>query len=513
MAGRITTFAAIYIGTYEISMKVCELGGEKKIKKVDLLRHRIDIGRDVLQIGAVSADTMDELCVILSDFAKIMEGYRVTACRAFAGPFLQDATNRLFLLGQIRTRTGLSVTILSNSEQRFISYRAVANLPAFDKYTAEDAAVVDIGGASLQITLFDNGEVVTTQHLILGTVRLREKLSVFSGETLANYKQQICELVDKEMDVFQSMYMQKRSIKNIILIGDYCANLMKRVLKKKDDAVVSMESFQKYLNKLSSYDRDRIFEELGLIDETDSLIIPALLLVKQTMEVLNADFVWIPGTSISDGIAYDYAQKSKIFSVRHDFDRDVKTAAIHMAKRYESYSPHVKAQIKICDELFDAVKKSGGMTKREKLLMEVASLLHDCGKYVSSVTAADCSYEIIMASEIIGLSHQEREIIACSVKYNVQDLPPFEELADKLTEEAYLTVGKISQILRLANALDRSHQQKIKDLKASVKGRQLLVTVMATEDIGLEKMIFETKADAFERVYSIRPVIKEKRIL
>ena len=87
------------------------------------------------------------------------------------------------------------------------------------------------------------------------------------------------------------------------------------------------------------------------------------------------------------------------------------------------------------------------------------------------------------------------------------------DMTDKLTEEAYLTVGKISQILRLANALDRSHQQKIKDMKAAVKGRQLIVTVSATEDIGLEKMIFESKADAFERIYSIRPMIKEKRML
>ena len=35
MASKITTFAAIYIGTYEISMKICELGSEKKIKKVE----------------------------------------------------------------------------------------------------------------------------------------------------------------------------------------------------------------------------------------------------------------------------------------------------------------------------------------------------------------------------------------------------------------------------------------------------------------------------------------------
>lgn len=513
MADKIITFAAVYIGTYEISMKIFELSSRRKIRKIDLIRRRIDLGRDTLSHNAVSADTMNELCGILEEFVGVMRSYQVTASKAFAGPFLNDASNKLFLLGQIKTRTGLPVTILSNSEQRFMSYRAVASLPDFENYTKEGAAVVDIGGASLQITLFDQGEVVTTQHLILGTVRLREKLSVLSGETAASYRQQIRELVDKEMEVFRSMYMKNRQIKNMILIGDYCSNLVKRILKKKDNTVVSIETFLKFINKISAYGREKIVEELDLFDENDSLLIPALLLVKQTAETLSSDTVWIPGSSINDGIAYEYAQKSKIFTHIHDFDHDVKTAAIYMAKRYESYSPHVKGQLVICDTLFDAVKKVAGLSRRDKLLLEIASILHDCGKYISSVTAAECSYEIIMASEIIGLTHEEREIIASSVLYNVHELPPYEELADKLSEESYLTVGKISQILRLANALDRSHQQKVRSIKAAVKNRQLVVTAMTTEEIVLEKQVFESKADGFEEIYSIRPVIREKRML
>ena len=33
--------------------------------------------------------------------------------------------------------------------------------------TKEGAAVVDVGGESIQITLFSEGGVVTTQHLVL----------------------------------------------------------------------------------------------------------------------------------------------------------------------------------------------------------------------------------------------------------------------------------------------------------------------------------------------------------
>ncbi len=77
-----------------------------------------------------------------------------------------------FVLEQIRIRTGLTLQILSNSERRFIGYQSVAAREEFDAMTKEGAAVVDVGGESIQITLFSEGGVVTTQHLVLGTMRL-----------------------------------------------------------------------------------------------------------------------------------------------------------------------------------------------------------------------------------------------------------------------------------------------------------------------------------------------------
>lgn len=58
------------------------------------------------------------------------------------------------------------------------------------------------------------------------------------------------------------------------------------------------------------------------------------------------------------------------------------------------------------------------MGRRERLLLRIATLLHDCGKYISLVNLGECSYAIIMATEIIGLSHREREIVANIVRYN-----------------------------------------------------------------------------------------------
>ena len=141
-----------------------------------------------------------------------------------------------------------------------------------------------------------------------------------------------------------------------------------------------------------------------------------------------------------------------------------------------------------------------------------AGLLHDCGKYVSLSESPENAYHIIMSSEIIGLTHQEREIVAMVVLYNTLPLDPYEELSDRLSEDDYLCVAKLSAILRVANALDQSHKQKFKNIRITVKERNLVFTVEAFEDISLEEALFEAKTAYFENIYSMKPILKQKRI-
>ena len=102
-------------------------------------------------------------------------------------------------------------------------------------------------------------------------------------------------------------------------------------------------------------------------------------------------------------------------------------------------------------------------------MLQAAAILHDCGKYISLAHGPECAYHIIMESEIIGLTHLEREITACVVLYNTYPLEDYENLSDKLDEESYMVVAKLAAILRVSNAMDRSHKQKLKGLKAALK--------------------------------------------
>ena len=60
--------------------------------------------------------------------------------------------------------------------------------------------------------------------------------------------------------------------------------------------------------------------------------------------------------------------------------------------------------------------------------------------------------------------------------------------------------------------MDRSHKQKFKNVKAAVRDKQLVITIETVDDITLEKGLFAVKAEYFEHVFGIKPVIREKRV-
>ena len=124
MAGRI--FAAIDIGSFELELGIYEISSGSGIRKVDHVRYALPLGSDTYRTGVISYQRVEEMCGVLADFVRIAEGYRADERRAYATSALREARNNRIVLDQIRVRTGLKVKIISNSEQRFLTYKAIA---------------------------------------------------------------------------------------------------------------------------------------------------------------------------------------------------------------------------------------------------------------------------------------------------------------------------------------------------------------------------------------------------
>ena len=504
-------FASIYIGSYETTMKVFEVNKQKGIKTIDTLKLQSDIIKDVLNHGRILPDTIAKLCRTLNDMKRGMSEYKADSFSVVAGPNIRLASNSLIVLEQIKVNTGFTVSVLSNSEQRFLGYQAVASTDGFDDLIGESAVLVDIGGVSLQITLFSKGKIITTQHLSMGTVSVSENLKKL-GTTAGNSHEQIYEIMSKELEVFKTMFLRDIEPKYMILLGVHVSSIAERMsgfTSKK----IKTKDYLDFINKINRQ-YIRSFEiENDIFLDNENLIEPIVMLYKVLAETLNPSIVYAPGVSVTEGMAYHHSYNKKWLSASHDFENDIITAAWSIAKRYGSYQPHLKALVKLSTEVFDAMKKYHGLGKRERVLAQCIAILHDCGKYISLSEAADCSYTIIMSSEILGLSHKERELIATTVEFNRKPVEPYDNLSDRFSREEYLTILKLLAILKVANALDRSHKQKIKNVSMRVKDKELYIYIEANSSLALEKGLFKKNADFFEDIFSIKPVLKENNRL
>ena len=506
MAYRI--IATIDVGSYELELKIFEISRKKGIVILNHVRHVIELGKDTYTTGKIQFSHINELCDILFDFTSIMKEYNVEDYLAYTTSSIREAANGDIVLDRIRVKTGLVVQVLSNSEQRFLCYKALAAKTEFSDLIQEGTAIVDVGAGSIQISLFDKEALVTTQNIKLGSLRIRELLYSLSNDR-QHFNMLIEELINNDIATFKRMFLKDRSIKNIIAIGDYIGYFTKKTSRQ----IEAMTGSQ-FIERFHSIMGKNIFQlsnKIGITEEQASLLLPCVLVYKRLIEETETENIWFPQVDLCDGMAAEYAFSHNRLKGHHDFEADILHAARVMAKRYRANMAHTQILEKNVLTIFDAMKKYHGFGNRERILLQLAAILHDCGKYISMNQPAQSSYNIILSTEIIGISHFEREIIANVVRYNTIDI--FEEHDDVygIDNDTYLTIVKLVAMLRVANALDRSHKQKFVDTRAVVKDSELLITTYTNEDITLEKGLFRRKAEFFEEVYGIRPVLKRNK--
>ena len=180
MAYRI--IATIDVGSYELELKIFEISRKKGIVILNHVRHVIELGKDTYTTGKIQFSHINELCDILFDFTSIMKEYNVEDYLAYTTSSIREAANGDIVLDRIRVKTGLVVQVLSNSEQRFLCYKALAAKTEFSDLIQEGTAIVDVGAGSIQISLFDKEALVTTQNIKLGSLRIRELLYSLSND-------------------------------------------------------------------------------------------------------------------------------------------------------------------------------------------------------------------------------------------------------------------------------------------------------------------------------------------
>lgn len=506
----VTRYAAVEVAAQEVLLKIYEIFGKSEIRTIDTVRRSVPIGRDTYVTGRISADILDRICEALQGFWEILKGYRVGQVRAVATSAVREAKNCSMVLDQIRVRTGFEVAALSNSEQRFLRLKGAASQSSVYQMFEKGSLFVDIGSGSLQVSIFEKMTLVTTQNISIGAGRLDEMYLVPS-ESVTTMETMLKELIDNDIHTFEKMFLKEREIKNVIIVGDSLVSHLRRCLEKEARGVPTVEDFGRFYQKIIGKSAGELGRILEIPAEYVTMVTSSVLLYQALLEASKADTICMPRADLCDGIVLDAAERKKLIKPQHDFNEDILAASRNICRRYMGNKKHAFVTEQAVCRIFDVIRRYHGLGARERLLLQISAILHDCGKFISMSTPGDCSYHIIMSTEILGLSHAEREIVANVVRYNTLEFPSYDEFEGKLSMEQYLVVMKLAAILRVGNALDRSHKQKFEPVRLSLKASTLTITTGYSGDIMLEKSMLDSKSRFFEEVYGIRLQVKQKK--
>lgn len=506
-----TTFAAIDAGSNELSLKIFQISKKDGIQELDYVRHAIESGSDSYKYKKIRYELVNEMCEVLIQFSEKMKEYGVTDYVAYATSAIREASNSILILEQIKLRSGIHIKVLSNSEQRFLCYKAIAlKLKTFQKIIQKGTAIVDIGSGSIQVSLFRNGCLLETQNIKLGSLRIRELLGSMENST-DNFRKLISEYIDNELITFSELFLKGQKIEQVIATGDQLNLFLYVTARKTSSEPVSAKELNLFFESLLKKPLDEITERASIPKEQLTLLIPTAMIYHKIFELTGAKDIYLTGITLCDGIAAEYAEhKAKIHS-EHDFVQDILCSAKNIAARYQCNQAHYENVSYLALSIFDSTRKLHGLGKRERLLLEIAIILHDCGDFVNLNHSHENSYNIIMSTEIIGLSHQERKMTAELVHYSPDNFPRYTHDMNDDEKCHYIMLSKLSAIFTIANALDKSHTQKFSDVKISFKQNRLTIITNTVEDITLEYGLFPEKANFFEEVYGIKPCIKQKR--
>ena len=181
----VMTFAAIDIGSYEVSMKIFEMSKRIGFRELNDVRYSLEIGKGVYSDGKIDSEMLNVLCEVLNDFKRLMQDFGVEEYRACGTSAFRELVNPLLIIEQIYQRTGMKIEILSSAEQHFLGYKSIAAIEkGFKKMIQKGTAILDVGGGSLQVSLFDKDALVTTQGLKMGSLRIRQRLQELEKTTI-----------------------------------------------------------------------------------------------------------------------------------------------------------------------------------------------------------------------------------------------------------------------------------------------------------------------------------------
>jgi len=504
--------AVIDIGSSAIRMVVAELGPKLSIRYLENLQKPVPLGKDVFTTGRLSHGVIREAIDILKNYKDMADGYGVKHMRAIATNAVREASNRDNFVDQVNVRTGIDVEIIEGAEENRLDLIAVEHaLEGSLDFDKRNCMIIEVGTGSTEIIYTTQGKVALTRTLPMGPIRLPEQATATRTEAGALQR-----LIRRNTHIAAEEVQREYALEAVdtyIAMGANMRFLAKLVDEKNTGklAVLPAKALHDFIKTLPKMTPEEIVDVWGFSYSDAEVLYPSLLLYACFLDETKASEILVPMVSIRDGLLLEMAQLLS-GPRRTDLTRQVINSAKALGRKYrydEAHSVNVAAN---SVKLFDELKEDHGLGPRERLLLEVAGILHDIGTFISPQGHHRHSSYLIDAADIFGLRKADKDIVSKVALYHRRQVPgPADAGYMSLSRHDRAVVSKLAAIIRVAEALDKSHQQKIRDFTLERDDDVITIRPIGEAvDLSMERQALAKKDSLFTDVLGAILVLKQE---
>ncbi|MDR3190788.1 MAG: HD domain-containing protein [Lactobacillaceae bacterium] len=457
------------------------------------------VGDELYSEGHVSQAQINRMIIDLNGFNQLLADYAVTDFHVFGSYSLASAHNAVYVRGQIELATGLKLQWLSASQEAYFGQVSMRYAePLFPTDAEQRVFLVSMSSGRLSLGYYVGGELKFTRSINLGPIRLANELDELADDVV-DLKGITREFIHSKLADYATLLPKFENADMMIVSGSFA---LEQILA---EPTVCVADFFEANNTILGDPAQKWIDQLQLTATQVDAVMPELLLLEELAKITRSKAVTISKKHMLPGLIME--------GLGHLTGEEVLSHARELGQRFGVEPKHQAAVLKFAEQLFDRLKPIHELGKRERLLLQVAALVHDVGSYLNAYHHYEYSELVIMADELDGLTPVETQIVAIISRYHSHEVPgEGMQTVQQLTEEERIIVAQLTALLRLADALDDSRLQKISKISVSLKEPKIVVTGASQEKLYLEQWTFTHKADLFEQVFGRKITLKRKEL-
>lgn len=282
-------YAAIDIGTNAARLLIGEVtqnNGHSYVQKISYTRVPLRLGFEVFTDGMISKEKTKQFIKTIRAFKLIADVYDVKDLRACATSAMREADNGIAVKQKIKEETGVNIEIIRGEEEANIIFSTFFLL-AFDK--ASPFLVIDVGGGSTEVSVFEKGKRIAGKSFNIGTIRiLKEKVSPRIWD-------EINEWIDETIDV---------SMPHKVFATGGNINKIHKILNKRFMQPVRTREFNRLHRKLRKMSYQQRIETYQLKPDRADVIVPACDIYSYILKKIDCKEIFVPKIGLSDGMIY-----------------------------------------------------------------------------------------------------------------------------------------------------------------------------------------------------------------